>query len=80
MFCIKVSVFRGFRRHPKAASKEAVFPNSTDTYWMAQAIKVMKSVGKAAPNPTVGCVFVKDGKLVAQGATGSFGGLHAEKP
>lgn len=31
-----------------------------------------------APNPRVGCVIARDGKLIAQGATQHVGGAHAE--
>lgn len=50
-----------------------------DEFWMHQAlVRAMSQVGLAAPNPTVGCVLVKDGQLIAGGATEEFGGLHGE--
>ena len=35
--------------------------------------------GKTWPNPAVGCVLVKDGEIVAEGATGEGGRPHAEE-
>ncbi len=35
--------------------------------------------GKTWPNPPVGCVIVKDGKVIAEGATGDGGRPHAEE-
>ena len=53
---------------------------NSDQYWMFEAIIAsMEEVGKASPNPTVGCVFVKDGKLLSRGATQEFGALHGER-
>ena len=37
-----------------------------------------KGEGKVSPNPMVGAVLVKDGKLIAQGYHRYFGGPHAE--
>ncbi|HSI36012.1 MAG: bifunctional diaminohydroxyphosphoribosylaminopyrimidine deaminase/5-amino-6-(5-phosphoribosylamino)uracil reductase RibD [Phycisphaerae bacterium] len=34
--------------------------------------------GYAEPNPTVGCVIVKDGRVIGEGWTQAFGGPHAE--
>lgn len=34
--------------------------------------------GRSAPNPNVGCLIVKDGKIVGQGATAPGGRPHAE--
>lgn len=53
---------------------------SGDEYWMQQALeKAMSAVGRSHPNPTVGCVIVKDGRLIASGATEVHGGRHAER-
>ncbi|GBD10672.1 Riboflavin biosynthesis protein RibD [bacterium HR23] len=47
--------------------------------FMAQAIALARAhQGQASPNPTVGVVLVKDGKVIAQGVTGPAGGRHAE--
>lgn len=36
------------------------------------------AVGKTGDNPTVGCVIVRDGQVVARGCTQPPGGSHAE--
>ncbi len=35
--------------------------------------------GQVSPNPMVGCVVVKDGKVIAQGYHERYGGFHAER-
>ena len=48
-------------------------------YFMKQAYKAAeKARGKCSPNPFVGAVVVKKGKVVATGWTQSYGGDHAE--
>jgi len=37
-----------------------------------------KGIGKVSPNPMVGCVIVKNNKIVGQGYHRYFGGAHAE--
>jgi diaminohydroxyphosphoribosylaminopyrimidine deaminase/5-amino-6-(5-phosphoribosylamino)uracil reductase len=37
-----------------------------------------KGRGYVSPNPLVGCVIVKDGKIIGKGYHKTFGGLHAE--
>ncbi len=37
-----------------------------------------RGIGETAPNPTVGCVIVKDGVILAQGRTAKGGRPHAE--
>lgn len=37
-------------------------------HWMRRALELARqSIGRAAPNPAVGCVLVKDGKIVGEG-------------
>lgn len=35
--------------------------------------------GQVSPNPMVGCVVVKDGRVIAQGYHEKYGGFHAER-
>ncbi|MBI3742890.1 MAG: bifunctional diaminohydroxyphosphoribosylaminopyrimidine deaminase/5-amino-6-(5-phosphoribosylamino)uracil reductase RibD [Chloroflexi bacterium] len=47
---------------------------------MARALRLARAVlGTTSPNPAVGCVIVKDGQVVGEGATQPPGGLHAER-
>ncbi len=39
----------------------------------------MGAAGLPSPNPSVGCMIVRDQKVVAQGVTQKFGGLHGER-
>lgn len=51
-----------------------------DEHWMAEALRAsMACVGLPAPNPAVGCAFVKDGKLLGMGGTAAWGAAHAER-
>ncbi len=46
---------------------------------MERALKLAaKAKGKTFPNPLVGAVFVKDGKIIAEGFHKKAGGAHAE--
>ena len=45
---------------------------------MRQAIGLARP-GRTWPNPAVGCVIVKDGVVIAEGATGDGGRPHAEE-
>ncbi|MDE2312379.1 MAG: bifunctional diaminohydroxyphosphoribosylaminopyrimidine deaminase/5-amino-6-(5-phosphoribosylamino)uracil reductase RibD, partial [Patescibacteria group bacterium] len=50
-----------------------------DKKFLAQALALAKQAGGwASPNPLVGAVIVKDGKIVGQGYYKKFGGPHAE--
>lgn len=47
---------------------------------MARALALAAAMaGKTAPNPAVGCVIVKDGAMIGEGATGEGGRPHAEE-
>jgi diaminohydroxyphosphoribosylaminopyrimidine deaminase/5-amino-6-(5-phosphoribosylamino)uracil reductase len=37
-----------------------------------------RGAGRVSPNPLVGCVLVKDGQVIGEGAHEIYGGLHAE--
>lgn len=50
-----------------------------DARFMALAIQEgLKGVGLSSPNPPVGCVLVKDGRLIGQGAHTRAGDPHGE--
>ena len=50
-----------------------------DSRWMHQAIALATEVVYlTSPNPRVGCVIVRDGRVLGVGATQAVGGPHAE--
>jgi len=52
---------------------------TADADWMARAINLaMKGRGSVEPNPLVGCVIVKNGRVIGEGFHERFGGPHAE--
>lgn len=51
-----------------------------DVKYMQRAIELAKNgYGRVNPNPYVGAVIVKDGKVIAEGWHDVFGGPHAER-
>jgi diaminohydroxyphosphoribosylaminopyrimidine deaminase/5-amino-6-(5-phosphoribosylamino)uracil reductase len=51
----------------------------SDITWMKQALQLaMRGEGSVEPNPMVGCVLVKEGRLIGEGWHQVFGGPHAE--
>lgn len=52
----------------------------TDSEYMHEAIKLAeKGMGFVNPNPMVGAVIVKDGRIIGKGWHRQYGGLHAER-
>ncbi|HEU0016211.1 MAG TPA: bifunctional diaminohydroxyphosphoribosylaminopyrimidine deaminase/5-amino-6-(5-phosphoribosylamino)uracil reductase RibD [Longimicrobium sp.] len=50
-----------------------------DRAWMRRAIELAGGGwGRVAPNPLVGCVLVRDGRVVGEGWHREYGGPHAE--
>jgi diaminohydroxyphosphoribosylaminopyrimidine deaminase/5-amino-6-(5-phosphoribosylamino)uracil reductase len=50
-----------------------------DTKYMQSALKLAhRGVGNVEPNPVVGCVIVKAGRVIGRGWHKEFGGSHAE--
>lgn len=48
--------------------------------YMKRALSLaVKAVGHTSPNPMVGCVIVKDGRIIGEGYHQYCGGLHAER-
>lgn len=51
-----------------------------DTDYMRMALELAeRGCGWTAPNPMVGAVVVKDGRIIGQGWHARCGGLHAER-
>ncbi len=51
----------------------------SDEAWMDAALAFgRRALGRAAPNPAVGALLVKEGALIARGVTGAGGRPHAE--
>jgi diaminohydroxyphosphoribosylaminopyrimidine deaminase/5-amino-6-(5-phosphoribosylamino)uracil reductase len=52
---------------------------TTEERYMALALRLARrGLGKVSPNPMVGAVIVKGGRIIAQGYHHAFGGDHAE--
>ncbi len=55
-------------------------PASGESEFMQQALRLgLSQMGRTWPNPAVGCVIVKNGMVIAEGATGDGGRPHAEE-
>jgi diaminohydroxyphosphoribosylaminopyrimidine deaminase/5-amino-6-(5-phosphoribosylamino)uracil reductase len=54
-------------------------PHGDDVKWMARAVELARrGLGRTSPNPAVGAVVVKGGRIVGEGWTRPAGGPHAE--
>lgn len=54
--------------------------NTSKKQYMRRAIELARlGIGKVNPNPLVGAVIVKDGKIIAEGYHEKYGNLHAER-
>ena len=52
----------------------------TDEQYMRRAIELAKrGMGYTSPNPMVGAVVVKDGRIIGEGWHERYGELHAER-
>ena len=53
--------------------------NQIDTFYMSLALNLARQrKGLTGPNPSVGCVIVKNDKIISYGQTGISGYPHAE--
>jgi diaminohydroxyphosphoribosylaminopyrimidine deaminase/5-amino-6-(5-phosphoribosylamino)uracil reductase len=53
--------------------------NMDDQQWMRRAVRLATlSLGRTWPNPGVGCVIVRNGKLLGEGRHAVYGQAHAE--
>jgi diaminohydroxyphosphoribosylaminopyrimidine deaminase/5-amino-6-(5-phosphoribosylamino)uracil reductase len=56
-----------------------IVPEDEDAHWMQCALEeAERGRGRVEPNPLVGAVLVRDGRLLASGHHERFGGPHAE--
>ncbi|HTL70744.1 MAG TPA: bifunctional diaminohydroxyphosphoribosylaminopyrimidine deaminase/5-amino-6-(5-phosphoribosylamino)uracil reductase RibD [Candidatus Eisenbacteria bacterium] len=54
-------------------------PSAKDLFFMERALELARrGAGRVHPNPMVGAVVVKGGRIIAEGAHLEFGGPHAE--
>src|SRR5690606_6455756 len=62
-----------------AAGRRRAVSRGADHAFMARALRLaQRAAGTSAPNPAVGCVLVRDGRVVGEGFTQPPGGPHAE--
>ena len=58
---------------------DAAVSPAADARWMRMALSLAaRSLGRVAPNPAVGAVLVRDGRVLGRGATADGGRPHAE--
>lgn len=50
-----------------------------EIYMQRALLLAKKGEGRVNPNPLVGCVVVKDGRIIAEGSHEKYGGFHAER-
>lgn len=61
-------------------SERAAAGTDEDLRWMTAALNLgSRSLGLAAPNPSVGAILVKDGAAIGRGTTAPGGRPHAER-
>ena len=66
--------------NPVAVPAERRIRMTEAEQYMQQALDLAKTaMGHTSPNPMVGCVVVKNGKLVASGCHERYGEFHAER-
>ena len=54
--------------------------NEQDIVYMGRCLQLAANgLGRVRPNPMVGCVVVKDGRIVSEGYHQYYGGYHAER-
>lgn len=61
-------------------ARSAKYALGTDEHYMSRALELaQRGAGWTNPNPMVGAVIVKDGRIIGEGWHTAYGNLHAER-
>ncbi len=67
------------RRHTSRRPSPALFDRAVAEFFMRLALReAEKGIGRTSPNPAVGAVLVKNGRVIGRGHHARAGGPHAE--
>ena len=70
---------RGFLLLEHARRETDMMDENDRKYMMMAMDEAEKGVGLVSPNPMVGAVIVRDGRVIGKGHHRKYGGLHAER-
>lgn len=68
-----------FPRDVLFLSEVILMPDEKEYYMHRALALAARGAGQVDPNPMVGCVIVKDGRIIGEGWHEHIGGLHAER-
>ncbi len=76
----RVPTARAIEKHTVRTDATSDTTALVDAQFMGRALRLAHAkLGRTAPNPAVGCVVVREGVVVGEGATGEGGRPHAEE-